>query len=275
MKLISWNMNQRAKNWDVLTRWMQEHDAVAAMVQEAVAPPPAMADPLRVFGDPSLRTNPWRMPVPVATKRDFASAVAVRTDVPVEPWYPESIGESAYGTPVISHPGQWVAIGVGEPRKRVWVVSLYGLWDTMPETRDIFAQATLHRALSDLAFLFQARTTRRVVVAGDLNIWRGYGHKSWEPGYRTVFDRIAAYGFTFVGPLRAAGRPLKDCPCRGGADCLHVRTYRHLHRESGTPYQNDFAFVRGVHVSRCVALDEELYWKDSDHCPLLIEIDGL
>ena len=37
MKLISWNMNQRAGNWAVLSDWMREQDAAAAMVQEAVA----------------------------------------------------------------------------------------------------------------------------------------------------------------------------------------------------------------------------------------------
>ena len=194
MKLISWNTNQRAENWAVLAELMREYEAVAAMVQEAVAPPPETCYDLRVFPDPSLGDKRWRMPIPGGARRNFASAIAVLGEVPVEPWMPAAIGMAAYGEPAISHPGQWVAIGLGEPEKRVWAVSLYGLWETMPDSEDIFAQATLRRALSDLALLLQSRATRRVVVAGDLNIWRGYGHKHWELGYRSVFERLGAYG---------------------------------------------------------------------------------
>ena len=275
MKLISWNMHQRAENWAVLAELMREYDAVSAMVQEAVAPPPKIRDDLRVFPDPSLGDKPWRMPVPTGARRNFASAVAVLGEVPVEPWIPAAIGMAAYGEPAISHPGQWVAIGLGEPERRVWAVSLYGLWETMPDSKDIFAQATLHRALSDLALLLQARAISRVVVAGDLNIWRGYGHKDWEPGYRSVFERLGAYGVTLIGPHRTVDPPLEGCPCGAGADCSHVRTYRHQRRASGTPYQNDYAFVRGIDRATCVALDDERYWQHSDHCPLLIDLPGL
>lgn len=275
MKLISWNMNRRAENWAVLAELMRENGAVAAMLQEAVAPPLKIPDRLRVFPDPSLCDEPWRMPVPTGTTRNFASAVAVLGEAPVEPWIPAAIGIAAYGAPAISHPGQWVAIGLGEPEKRVWVVSLYGLWETMPDTKDIYAQATLHRALSDLAPLLQARATKRVVVAGDLNVWRGYGGKNWEPGYRSVFERLEAYRVALIGPRRAVDTPLEGCPCGAGAGCSHVRTYRHQHRADGTPYQNDYAFVRGVDQATCVALDEERHWQHSDHCPLLIDLPGL
>lgn len=254
---------------------MREEDAVGAMVQEAVAPRPTIPDDLRVFPDPSLGDKPWQMPVPTGTRRQFASAVAVLGEAPVQPWAPSAIGTAGYGEPAISHPGQWVAIGLGSPEKCVWLVSLYGLWETMPDTKDIYAQATLHRALSDLALLLQARATKRVVVAGDLNIWRGYGGKNWEPGYRSVFERLDAYGVALIGPHRAADTPLEGCPCGAGADCSHVRTYRHQRRADGTPYQNDYAFARGVAPATCVALDDESHWQHSDHCPLLVDLPGL
>jgi endonuclease/exonuclease/phosphatase family metal-dependent hydrolase len=173
------------------------------------------------------------------------------------------------------HPGQWVAVSVGEPHDRVWVVSLYGIWETMPDNGDIFAEATLHRALSDLALLFQGRTTKRLVLAGDLNIWRGYGHKKWEPRYRTVFDRLSAYGIELAGPHRTTGLPLDGCPRKAEEACSHVRTYRHQHGKNSTPYQNDFVFTRGVQVGQCDALDEERHWEHSDHCPILLELNGL
>ena len=52
MKLISWNMNRRDGNWMVLADLMREHDAIAAMVQEAVGPPTDILDHFRVFADP-------------------------------------------------------------------------------------------------------------------------------------------------------------------------------------------------------------------------------
>jgi hypothetical protein len=274
MKLISWNMNQRPSNWAVLAELMLEHGADVAMVQEAVAPPTG-TDRLRVFADPSLGDAPWRIPVPAGARRNFASAVAVLGDMPVETWVPKPLSLAEYSSPVISHPGQWVAVGVGEPEQRVWVVSLYGLWETMPDTKDIFAEATLHRALSDLALLVHTRDTERVVLAGDLNIWRDYGHKKWVPRYQSVFDRLSAYGLDLIGPHRTDGAPLEGCPCKGGSKCLHVRTYRHQKRADSTPYQTDFAFARGVQVRRCVALDEGRHWLQSDHCPILVEFSAV
>jgi len=75
-------MHQRAENWAALAQLMREYDAVAAMVQEAVAPPPKIRDDFRVFPDPSLGDKPWRMPVPAGARRNFASAVAVLGDLP-------------------------------------------------------------------------------------------------------------------------------------------------------------------------------------------------
>jgi Endonuclease/Exonuclease/phosphatase family len=273
MRLISWNMNQRTGSWRLLSELMREYDVGAAMVQEAVAPPNGIEQTLKVFSDPSLGDTPWRTPVPTGTTRTFASAVAVRSDVPAEAWVPMPLGSAAYGAPAISHPGQWVAVGTGDVDDRTWIVSLYGLWDTMPDSGDIFAEATLHRAISDLTWLLQARSTRRVVIAGDLNIWLGYGHKKWEPRYRTVFDRLAAYGLEVAGPYRMTEEPLAGCPCKAGAGCKHVRTYRHMHRADSTPYQNDYVFVRGGRVTRCEALDEERCWATSDHCPIFVELD--
>jgi hypothetical protein len=110
MRLISWNMNCRSSNWSVLAALMNEHDADAAMVQEAVAPDGAQIGSLRVFGDPSLKGKPWRIPIPRGAKRSFASAVAVRSEAAIKKWIPVPIAGAPYGAPAISHPGQWVAI---------------------------------------------------------------------------------------------------------------------------------------------------------------------
>jgi hypothetical protein len=248
---------------------MSEHDATAAMVQEAVAPPSDIGSALRVLGDPSLGDAPWQMPVPPGAKRPFASAVAVRSSLPIHPWSPAQLAVAAYGAPVISHPGQWVAVGIGEGRKSTWVVSLYGLWETSAR-KGIYADATLHRSISDLAVLFQTEDAERIVVAGDLNVWRGYG--DWRQRYDSVFDRLAAHGLQFAGPKRTEGSSLERCPCEEPSACCHVQTYRRHRKPDSTPYQNDFAFARGMQVARCTALDEERYWQHSDHCPILIEL---
>ena len=110
------------------------------------------------------------------------------------------------------------------------------------------------------------------MLAGDLNIWRGYGGSEWDPRYRTVFDRLRSYKLALAGPRRIGGEPLPDCPCGQGEDCDHVRTYRHQQRKDSPPYQNDHVSTRGVRVEGCVAMDEERYWEHSDHCPLLVEV---
>ena len=274
MNLISWNMHQRPGNWAVLANLMREHHADAAMVQEAVAPPGQLPGDLRVFADPSQPTNPWQLPVPAGCKRNFASAIAVSGDAAIERWTPTALGKAAYGGRTISHPGQWVALALGEGETRIWVVSLYGIWDKTLDTGHIFAEATLHRAISDLAPLLYATDTARVVLAGDLNVWRGYGGKKWEPGYRSVFQRLEAYGLALAGPYAQPGSVLDGCPCADASGCRHVRTYRHQQRKDSTPYQLDFAFSRGVKVAGCSALDEERLWEHSDHCPILIEVVG-
>lgn len=271
MRLLSWNMNRRASNWNVLVDLMLKHDVTAAMLQEAVAPPNSLESELQAFGDPSLGTEPWQMPIPSGTRRPFASALAARRETPVTVYEPKPLAAAAYGQPAISHPGQWVAASIGEPDTSVWLISLYGMWDSMSDSGDIFAEPSLHRAVSDLTPLLQEKQARRVVLAGDLNIWRGYGPKKWARRYRTVFDRIEAYQLGFVGPKRTPGAALPNCPCKKPALCEHVQTYRYQRRADSTPYQNDYMFARGVQVLECIALND--YWEHSDHCPILLDID--
>src|SRR3954449_9533403 len=58
-------------------------------------------------------------------------------------------------------------------------VTLYGMWDSMGKGRDIYAEATLHRAISDLTPLLQ-RSRTDVLLAGDLNVYRNWQHGSPE-----------------------------------------------------------------------------------------------
>lgn len=166
-----------------------------------------------------------------------------------------------------------VAARVGEEPECIWAVSLYGLWDEMDQSREIYAEATLHRALSDLTPLMQKKSAQRMIIAGDLNVWHGFKGKPWGARYKTVFDRLAAYELELVGPFRAEGAALDGCPCGSGANCRHVQTYRHQRKAGGMPFQNDYVFARGLEVKGCEALDDDASWSESDHCPVLVEVD--
>src|SRR5258707_548869 len=108
----------------------------------------------------------------------------------------------------------------------------------MTRQRQWSRKQSAHRTRFPMAYKFSAI----LVLAGDLNIWRGYGGKKWEPGYRSVFDRLEAYGIRLAGPHRTVGSPLPECPCKDGEDCSHVRTYRHGRRQDSRPLQLDFVF---------------------------------
>lgn len=125
-------MNGRAANWPVLAQLMDERGADVAMLQEAVKSDDGYGG-LEAVGDPTLGDDPWRMPMPSETKRRFASALAVRRSVSMDRHQPKQLADAAYGEPAISHPGQWVAAAIGEGSARTWVVSLYGMWDAMPD----------------------------------------------------------------------------------------------------------------------------------------------
>jgi endonuclease/exonuclease/phosphatase family metal-dependent hydrolase len=181
----------------------------------------------------------------------------------VEPWTPCSLSEVTHGSLTISHPGQWVAISLSGDIK-ISFVSIYGIFDRM-KNRPIFADATLHRAISDLTWLLLSKK-ERIVIGGDFNIWQDYGRL--KKRYQTIFDRLKAHGLDLAGPFNLS--PLLNCPCNDPVNCRHVHTHRNR-TSPEKPFQNDFIFSRGVKVS-CAALNEERHWVHSDHCPILAEI---
>jgi hypothetical protein len=89
----------------------------------------------------------------------------------------------------------------------ITVVSLYGIWAKMPAPGQLFADATLHRAIADLAVVFQQRHPDKILVAGDLNVWHGYGDDGWRDRYMTVVDRLEAHGLGLIGPSAPTAVP--------------------------------------------------------------------
>ncbi len=260
LRILSWNIAHTTEAW----RRIGELGADVALLQEAVPPPDGYGD-LSYVAPPS---SDWRCTV--RGVRSFATTV-VRLDdrLRFEPVATVPLDEVAGDSIGTSHPGQFAIARLGLDGLSVTVVSLYGVWERQTGV-GIYAEASLHRALSDLTPLLQQRSP--LVIAGDLNIFRGYtldGEAYWRPRYESVFDRLAAYDVDFVGP-RGTGA-LDNCRC-GGAECDHVRTYRHQRKVDSRPDQLDFVFANGaarklLQDCQVVATDET--WAVSDHAPIL------
>jgi hypothetical protein len=172
-----------------------------------------------------------------------------------------------------SHPGQFAAARVDVPgtHQPLILVSLYGVWHTPWSGNG--AEASLHRAISDLTPVLLSE--RRIVLAGDLNLFRNTGNVG-QRRFDTVFDRLGAYSMALAGPFRSPdGPPLEGCTCGQGDNCDHVETFR-IFRENAKPYQDDYVFAsEAVTVASCfVVADPDIRDKGlSDHWPVVADVD--
>jgi hypothetical protein len=135
----------------------------------------------------------------------------------------------------------------------------------------------VHRLISDLSALITG-PKHKVIVAGDFNIMHGYGeHGSsfWAARYETVFQRMAALGFRFVGPQMPNGRQADPWPDELPKDSKNVPTYHHSRQTPATATrQLDFVFAsetiaERVQVRAMNGVDE---WGPSDHCRVVIDV---
>ena len=169
-----------------------------------------------------------------------------------------------------------VAVAEVQAPTSLVVVSAYGLIDRG------YADSTVHRILSDLTPLIDERRSRRMVIAGDLNITTQWSskHRSFLKGRHeeclardlNLMNRFEALGFHNV-VVRTNG-PLSGCECQAGDSCRHVQTQRH--DRSTFPWQNDYIFVTDD-ILKCKptveVFDRDEAWELSGHCPLVIEFD--
>ena len=167
------------------------------------------------------------------------------------------------------------------------VVSLYARWE-MPHPRTPtswgvgFADAMAHRAISDLSAFIGHKNpaTHRILVAGDFNLIHGATEKNplaLPARDRSVFMRLEALGFEFMGPQYPNGRLADPSPSRLATDTKNVPTYyttRQTPRTAGN--QLDYAFAsRGFHSKvQTRALNDPEEWGPSDHCRLEIQVDA-
>ena len=166
-------------------------------------------------------------------------------------------------------------------------VSMYARWFE-PKPTDgtgwIYPDASAHRIISDLsAFInspvfggYDDTSTHRILAAGDLNMDFDFGHGTHPSARRanTVFDRMAALGFEYMGPQHPNGRRADPTPEHLPEDTKNVVTYYPGNSPATARLQLDHVFAsRGFHESiRTSAMNGVDEWGSSDHCRILIEV---
>jgi len=260
MKLISWNMDywrrKTAAAQAAAWAFLREQRPSYALLQEAV--PLNVAKSHCVFREDGIEGK-GRWGSAVVSFGGPISAVS-------EARSPFGKGKLARGF-MKTMPG---CVAVADPGKGPLLISIYGAFD------EGYAVTTVHSILSDLTPLIDSSWRRGVVVAGDLNVssqWLG----SHRPRHRNALDRFETLGLvSCLGHERPAGSRLEACPCED-PECRHVRTLRYP--RSRVPWQTDYVFVSRPlqrRVTKCEVIDrgDPDPWQFSDHCPVLLELQG-
>lgn len=257
----TWNLNRRSlATWDRLADLDDRVDII--LVQEACPPrlgewrPPSSMTAVPPLDDPAA----W-LPVPSGAAR--TGVVSLRSAVELQP-RPVADGErSRAGTltvcDVLSNGVQVLTVASG-----------YGMF----EDGDV-SERSMGLIVDDLLTLSQ-EPGLRLLLGGDFNMWI----QPWRDGlpygpYADVFSRLADSGMHDCLQLEAISSlrgPLIDCPCGGDDPCRHVRTLRHMHRESSVPWQVDYLFANDelvTYLRSAEVLGDEDFWAFSDHCPVV------
>ena len=283
IKVVSWNIAKRDEPW----RELVEMDADVALLQEAgpvpedvlarveLSPHAPWLSYDRTSGYPHY--DRWPMVVRLSDR------VRVEWFRQIGPtWVQQErhldMAVSGIGTLDVAR-----VIPVEGPDSFI-VASMYGRWfrhHPSVEKTDIYADASVHRIISDLsAFIADGNPgTHRVLAAGDLNVTYGYGHGSgpyWDARYLNLFERMEAIGLEFMGPQLPNGRQAETLATGEPKCSKNVVTY-HLpgkNAETASNNQFDFAFAsrgfhEGINIRAMNGVDE---WGASDHCRLFIEI---
>ncbi len=271
ISLLSWNVNGLAVWDDVIDSGVD-----VALVQEAPRPPTELVPRTLPDATGEWATTGW---LPGRWSRRTA-IVRASNRITMTPHEYGIVGDlDATGLPV-SRPGSLTVADVHIGDEAVTVAAVYGGWERPPgATRPIYADAAVHRLLSDLSAMVTSPNGHRLIVAGDLNILYGYGDYGspyWAGRYQTVFDRAEAMGLTMVGPQAPNGRQADPWPDELPSDSRNVPTYHtRIQGPAGANRQLDFVFASTtitdrVHVKALNGIEE---WGPSDHCRIRIDVD--
>jgi endonuclease/exonuclease/phosphatase family metal-dependent hydrolase len=275
LRLVSWNVGQRAKPWHELANTHVD----LALLQEAKPPSPELASlieldqPLPWYTAGAGINRPWRAAIARFSDRVTMRPCKLRA---LETAQLDELAVTRVGTLAVA---EVVVRSTGEV---ITVVSMYGAWERPVKdtaSRWIYADGSVHRLISDLSALIGHQRGHKIIAAGDLNILYGYGERGsryWRARYETIFTRMEALGLPFVGPQAPDGGEQADpWPDELPQDSKNVPTFRTRIRQHGTAMrQLDFVFAsecfRGRLRVRAMNRREE--WGPSDHCRILIEL---
>jgi endonuclease/exonuclease/phosphatase family metal-dependent hydrolase len=294
--VLVWNMalgsrRNATKNWNRLSKLMEEHSVEVALLNEARVDHmmASNADAIRegrpepfVFSEEGTKGRDfWTDENGIRKAKDrsdWSSAV-------MSPLGPSLLGEedvramSASPTnprrPDIpftnSRAGSWIAATVPIGTEKVTCISLYGLIEELSD-------ASMHRSLSEISPIFSDPAYKDLVLlGGDFNTttaWPDHPRRVRDEG---VLQRIKAYGL--IDCLKQTRKPgrLENCTCVFGQDCQHTWT-RLDPKQKGrkTPYQMDYLFASVALARRltsCDALSPLEWQKFSDHSPIIAMFD--
>lgn len=289
IRVVSWNINKQLAPW----RELVQMDADVALVQEAWLPPEDVSGrvdigPKESYDSHHWNSDWWKGRWPYLFER-WPMVVKLSDRVDVE-WFKQISPSWGANEDEIEVSGVGILAAARITPKDAEiqpfiVVSMYGRWwgpHPSVGSRWIYADASAHRIISDLSTFIGYENPRyhRILASGDLNLLKGFGDGGssyWEARYQSVFDRMNAIGMEFIGPQAPNGRQAGSPPMGQPPDSRNVVTY-HTNRQTPATAMNqlDFAFAsHGFHESINVrALNEVDEWGPSDHCRILIEIDG-
>ena len=264
LRLVSWNVNRSKR----AIQGLNQSGFDVALLQEAPLPKSSWE------GEHCDRG---------ATILQLTDRVEVCGLKSIPPGRRAELGEitvSAPGTIAAGH----IRSEFGEP---FIAISLYARWERpnpcTPTSWGIgYSDAMAHRAISDLSALIGHKdpATHRILIAGDFNLIHGATEQNrlaLPERDRSVFSRLEALGFEFLGPQYPHGRPADPPPDGLAPDTRNVPTYHSSSQEPGTATnQLDYAFAsRGFHREvQATALNEPEEWGESDHCRIAIEVDA-
>ena len=244
IRIVSWNIKQQDAAW----RELADSDSFdVALLQEARRPPDDVLDKIEVEMPTDWNTGGtlrrlWRAVVARVSDRVTKRPI---TGLPIGDCPSRGFAISRSGTLAVAE------INLRGSSESILVASMYGAWEKLhPSTGSSqeYADASVHRIISDLSVLIGQRRGHRMIVAGDLNILRGYGENGdayWGARYATVFDRMEAIGLPCIGPsLPDGGFPPKVRPPELPKDSTTVPTYRaRMSDPTSATRQLDFVFA--------------------------------
>lgn len=277
VRVVSWNLARRREPW----RQLLQMDADIALLQETGHPPPNVDAGPREFWDPSFRNWRWHGGRLTRLYDRWTMVVKLSDRVKVKWLDPIPIAAASGGDFTVSQPGAIAAAIVNGPNVKPFVVaSICAAYEKPHRSTGKMSwnivDASVHRIISDLSLLIGKQHGHRIVAAGDLTVWHGYGENAyWKRRNDTVFCRMDAIGLPLVGPKHPHGRQADPWPTWLPKDSLNVPTYCNIGSSPAEANgQLDYVFAsRGMEASMHVrALNEVDEWGASDHCRILIKV---